>query len=125
MTISFGQFQLKNNCYTYKMFFGYALRFTVFFLLIQLSLCNIFSDNLNILHCFMNDTQPRAYLNQIINSFMTEVLIIQKPEAVVRSCSVKMVLLKISQNSQKSTCLRVPLLTFDKVAGLLTTFLNF
>ena len=37
-------------------------------------------------------------------------------EAVVQLCSVKKVFLKISQNSQKNTCVRVSF--FNKVAGL-------
>ena len=36
-------------------------------------------------------------------------------EAVVRRCSVKKVLLEISQNSQENTCARA---FFNKVAGL-------
>ena len=39
-----------------------------------------------------------------------------KAEAVVRTCSVKKVFLKISQNSQEKTCARVSF--FNKVTGL-------
>ena len=42
-------------------------------------------------------------------------LVTVSPEAVARVCSVKKVLLEISQNSRENTCARV---FFNKVAGL-------
>ena len=39
-------------------------------------------------------------------------------EAVNRRCSVEKVFLKISQNLQENTCVRVPFFFFCKVAGL-------
>ena len=38
------------------------------------------------------------------------VMSLRMTEAVVRKCSVKKVFLEISQNTQKSTCARVPFL---------------
>ena len=38
------------------------------------------------------------------------ILLLLSSEAVVLSCSVKKVFLKISQNSQENTCVRVPFL---------------
>ena len=43
-------------------------------------------------------------------------------EAVVRRCSVKKVLLEISQNSEESACTRVSF--FNKVAGLACNFIK-
>ena len=44
---------------------------------------------------------------------------VKKSVAVVRRCSVKKVFLKISQNSQKSTCVRVSFLRKLQVWGLI------
>ena len=43
-------------------------------------------------------------------------------EAVARGCSVKKVFLEILQNSQESTCARVPF--FDKIAGQACNFIK-
>ena len=45
-------------------------------------------------------------------------IFLQQTEAVARRCSVKKVLLEISQNSQENTCASG--FFFNKVAGLMT-----
>ena len=47
-------------------------------------------------------------------------IIVNEPEAVAQTCSVKKVFLEISQNSQENTCVKVSLLI--KLPGLATVF---
>ena len=56
--------------------------------------------------------------HSILNGLKPEMLQKLLSEAVVKRCSVKKVLLEISQNSQKNTCARVSFLIKLQASGL-------
>ena len=60
--------------------------------------------------------RPTNKLSQMILNSQSFAKKFRYAEAVVQRCSVKMVFLEISQNSQENTCARVSF--FKKVAGL-------
>ena len=57
-----------------------------------------------------------------VSYWKIRLLYVDITEAVVRRCSVKTVLLEISQNSDECTCTRVSF--FNKVAGLACNFIK-